>query len=133
MLLGFVKQFYLLNTFISASTSTLKDVESFLEECRKMKHLDHPNVLSLIGVSFDEENNPAMILPFMGNGDVKSYLISQRVSENDVDTFPLVMYNQCSMHYMWVVLNTKHNTSTNLYYFTLQIGCLYLVAQINGS
>ena len=57
-----------------------------------MKNLDHPNVLSLIGVSFDEDDNPAMILPFMSNGDVKAYLLSQRVSEEDVDTFPPVMF-----------------------------------------
>ena len=73
-----------------ASTSTLKDVQCFLEECCKMRDLNHPNVLSLVGVSFDEENNPAMILPFMSNGDVKTYLISQRVSENNADTFPPV-------------------------------------------
>ena len=66
-----------------------------------MKHLDHPNVLPLIGVSFDKENNPAMILPFMSNGDIKSYLISQRVSDIGVDTFPPVMYIQCRMHYVW--------------------------------
>ena len=57
-----------------------------------MRYFDHPNVLSLIGVSFDKENNPAMILPFMSNGDIKAYLLSQRVSDTDVDTFPPVMY-----------------------------------------
>ena len=57
-----------------------------------MKYFDHPNVLSLIGVSFDKDYNPAMILPFMSNGDVKAYLLSQRVSDIDVDTFPPVMY-----------------------------------------
>ena len=58
-----------------------------------MKYFDHSNVLSLIGVSFDSENNPAMILPFMSNGDVKAYLLSQRVSDIDVDTFPPVISN----------------------------------------
>ena len=55
-----------------------------------MKYFDHPNVLSLIGVSFDKYSNPAMVLPFMSNGDVKDYLLSRRVSEIDVDTFPPV-------------------------------------------
>ena len=77
-----------------ASNSTVKDVESFLEECSKMKHFNHPNVLPLIGVSIDKENNPGMVLPFMSKGDVKAYLISQRVSDTDVDTFPPVM---CSL------------------------------------
>lgn len=78
--------------FLLALTSTLKDVQYFLEECCKMRDLDHPNVLSLVGVSFDEDNNPAMVLPFMSNGDVKTYLISQRVAENDTNTFPPVMF-----------------------------------------
>ena len=77
-----------------ASSSTHKDVENFLEECSKMKHFNHPNVLPLIGVSFDKENNPAMVLPFMNNGDVKAYLLSQRVSDTNVDTFPPVI---CSL------------------------------------
>ena len=77
-----------------ASNSTLKDVENFLEECSKMKNFNHPNVLPLIGVSFDKESNPAMVLPFVNNGDVKAYLLSQRVSDTDVDTFPPVM---CSL------------------------------------
>ena len=55
-----------------------------------MKLLDHPNVLPLIGVSVDSENFPAMVLPYMVNGDVKSYLFSQRDSEIDVDTLPEV-------------------------------------------
>ena len=59
-----------------------------------MKHFNHPNVLPLIGVSFDKENNPAMVLPFMNNGDVKAYLLSHRVSDTDVDTFPPV---KCSL------------------------------------
>ena len=80
-----------------ASTCTLKDLESFLEECSRMQHFSHPNVLSLIGVSFDKDDNPAMVLPYISNGDVKAYLLSQRVSENDVDTFPPVM---CSSVYM---------------------------------
>ena len=55
-----------------------------------MKILDHPNVLPLIGVSIDSDSIPAMVLPFMANGDLKDYLLSKRVSEDDVDTFPPV-------------------------------------------
>ncbi|XP_065910799.1 tyrosine-protein kinase receptor TYRO3-like isoform X2 [Dysidea avara] len=66
----------------------LDDVKSFLNECCRMKILDHPNVLPLIGVSIDSDSIPAMVLPFMANGDLKDYLLSKRVSEDDVDTFP---------------------------------------------
>ncbi|XP_065910796.1 tyrosine-protein kinase receptor TYRO3-like isoform X2 [Dysidea avara] len=73
---------------LKASTA-INEVEAFLEECCKMKLLDHPNVLPLIGVSIDSEYIPAMVLPYMVNGDVKSYLLSERNSETDVDTFPV--------------------------------------------
>ena len=85
-----------------ASNSTLKDIENFLEECSKMKHFSHPNVVPLIGVSFDKENNPAMVLPFMNNGDVKAYLLSQRVSDTDVDTFPPVMHS-LFLHMLYII------------------------------
>ncbi|XP_065910255.1 uncharacterized protein [Dysidea avara] len=66
----------------------LNDLKLFLNECCRMKILDHPNVVPLIGVSIDSDSIPAMVLPFMANGDVKDYLLSKRVSEDDVDTFP---------------------------------------------
>ena len=39
-----------------------------------MKEFQHENVLTLIGVCFDNEGLPIVILPFMSNGDVLSYL-----------------------------------------------------------
>ena len=39
-----------------------------------MKTFDHPNVLGLIGLTFDLEGQPLIVLPFMGNGDLKCYL-----------------------------------------------------------
>ena len=92
-----VQTFLIMSVIFLASTCTLKDLESFLEECSRMQHFSHPNVLPLIGVSFDKDDNPAMVLPYISNGDVKAYLLSQRVSENDVDTFPPVT---CSSVYM---------------------------------
>lgn len=58
-----------------------------------MKQFSHPNVLSLIGVSIDNENIPAMILPYMKNGDVKAYLLASRGSQPDVNTYPPVRTN----------------------------------------
>ena len=71
----------------------MRQIESFLDECCKMKQFSHPNVLSLIGVSIDDENIPAMILPYMKNGDVKSYLLASRASQPDVNTYPPVRNN----------------------------------------
>ena len=39
-----------------------------------MKEFKHENVLTLIGVYFEKEGLPMVILPFMSNGDVLSYL-----------------------------------------------------------
>ena len=50
-----------------------------MEECDIAKNFDHPNVLSLLGISFTpEENKPLMVMPYMHYGDVKSYLKSKR-------------------------------------------------------
>jgi len=38
-----------------------------------MKDFNHINVLTLIGISF-ENSQPIIILPFMENGDLESYL-----------------------------------------------------------
>ena len=40
-----------------------------------MKHCDHPNVLSVLGVSLDTDHEgglPFIVLPFMANGDLKA-------------------------------------------------------------
>ena len=50
-------------------------VEEFLQESVIMRQLDHPNVLSLFGVSV-HNNKPCVILPLMVNGDLRNYLRS---------------------------------------------------------
>lgn len=50
------------------------DISSFLKEGIMMKDFDHPNVLALIGVCITRENQPLVILPFMANGDLLSYV-----------------------------------------------------------
>ena len=39
-----------------------------------MKNFGHINVLTLIGVSFEENGSPLVVLPFMRNGDLLSYV-----------------------------------------------------------
>ena len=56
------------------------------------KIFDHPNVLSLIGVSIiPEENTPLMIMPYMNHGDVRSFLKSKRGNKITIDDFPKVI------------------------------------------
>ena len=47
--------------------------ETFLQEVIIMRQFNHPNVLSLIGVSV-HDNKPCVLLPLMTNKDVKSFL-----------------------------------------------------------
>ena len=60
-----------------------------------MLGFDHPNVLRLLGVCFDTDNNmPLIVLPFMANGDLRSYLMNLRdpsVSIATLADFPKVI------------------------------------------
>ena len=47
---------------------------AFLDEAMIMKDFDHPNVLSLVGISVAPGEFPLVILPYMANGDLLSYI-----------------------------------------------------------
>lgn len=49
-------------------------MSAFLQEATLMREFNHPNVLSLVGIVYDEESIPMVILPFMEHGDVKSLI-----------------------------------------------------------
>ena len=76
--------------------SICKDLTSytakeFVAECNIANKFDHPNVLSLIGVSIvPKDDIPLMIMPYMHHGDVKSYLQSQRGDSVDTEKLPKV-------------------------------------------
>ena len=57
-----------------------------MSESIKMKHFDHPNVISLIGVCIDAGPAPYIIMPFMGNGSLLSYLKKHRTELVPPDT-----------------------------------------------
>ena len=52
-------------------------IEQFLEEIVIMKQFNHPNVLSLIGISV-HNNKPCALLPYMPNRDMKTFLQRNR-------------------------------------------------------
>ncbi|KAF8374437.1 hypothetical protein PRIPAC_80866 [Pristionchus pacificus] len=60
---------------LKADTShDLDCVEKLMEEASVMMGLDHPNVLSLLGVVISNNGSPWMVLPFMDQGDLRSYI-----------------------------------------------------------
>ena len=68
-----------------------RNVEDFISECILMKDFDHPNILGLVGISFSDNSGiPLIVLPFMSNGDLKSFLHSKRDFKRDstISDFP---------------------------------------------
>ena len=57
-------------------------IEDFLHEASIMRQFDHPNVLSIYGVSLHNDK-PCVLLPLMPNGDLQKYLKDHNsVSQN---------------------------------------------------
>ena len=55
-------------------------VRELMKECSKMYKFDHPNVLTLKGVCLDGGPAPFIIMPFMANGSLITYLHKKRDS-----------------------------------------------------
>ena len=55
-----------------------EEISKIMEESIKMSHFNHSNVISLIGVCIDAGPAPYIIMPFMGNGSLLSYLKKHR-------------------------------------------------------
>ena len=53
-------------------------ITDLLKECAKMNKFDHPNVLKLSGVCLDGGPAPYIIMPFMTNGSLLTYLREER-------------------------------------------------------
>ena len=53
-------------------------MDSLVQEFLQMKQFEHPNVMGLIGVCLDAGPAPYIVLPFMANGNLLSYLKKRR-------------------------------------------------------
>ncbi len=53
-------------------------MKDLLRECARMQKFEHPNVLKLSGVCLDGGPAPYVIMPFMANGSLLSYLKEER-------------------------------------------------------
>ena len=65
-------------TFVGENLTT-ESVEAFLKEGMIMKDFIHTNVLSLIGVTIDNHGVPAILLPYMHHGSLKTYIKNPNV------------------------------------------------------
>ena len=53
-------------------------MKDLLQECARMHTFDHPNILKLSGVCLDGGPAPYIVMPFMVNGSLVSYLKKER-------------------------------------------------------
>ena len=78
-----------------ADTYSRDQLDVFLAESLIMKDFHHPHILGLLGVCFDApDGSPYIVLPFMANGPVKTYLKERRAHVLDVNSFPQVLHIQ---------------------------------------
>ena len=100
-----------MRSFIAISSllcSGFLDPSDVLKECLKMKAFIHPHVMGILGICLADQA-PYIVMPFMANGSLHSYLRKHRadllISEDeDVD---LVLYD----HF----LNTPRHRTVNWY------------------
>ena len=79
-----------------------------------MHTFDHPNVLKLTGVCLDGGPAPYIIMPFMTNGSLLSYLKKERehvLIEPESAACHDVVSEQCSLH--WCTLNIQNINYTD--------------------
>lgn len=60
--------------FLLGTSGYVGTNRAFLEEGLMMKDFKHKNVLTLLGVSFDPTGLPMVVIPFMKNGDLLTYI-----------------------------------------------------------
>ena len=54
------------------------EIKTLIQESFKMMYFKHPNVLGLVGVCIDTGEAPYIVMPFMANGSLLSYLKKER-------------------------------------------------------
>ena len=74
--------------------NSVENLKSVLHESVIMKKFNHSNVLPIFGVCLEnslENGLPYIVLPFMANGDLKSYLKELRRKSGVVNQLPEVL------------------------------------------
>ena len=60
--------------FCSKGFFNPQHIEDLLKESKRMFHLNHPNVQPMIGVCIDGGPIPFVVMPYMQNGSLLSFL-----------------------------------------------------------
>ena len=85
----------------------------------KMQGLDHPNVMTLLGICVNVNSVPCIIMPYMANGSLLSYIRGQKETLvlPEVADKTQVCYNNTCKRYVCMFL------------YTGQLCCLFCVFQ----
>lgn len=80
------------------------EIDEIMEESLKMKHFDHQNILSLIGVCIEARPAPYIVMPYMPNGSLLEFLRKERVNlllkdSTDLEDYVVSTMNACTIQY----------------------------------
>jgi len=78
------------------TATSLDGMKDLVAETAIMKGFHHPNVLPLLGVCVDHDDDDdvlKIVIPFMANGDLRTFLKESRVSPNNAQEYPKVHTN----------------------------------------
>ena len=65
-----------------------RELKAFIEESALMCSFDHPHVMGTVGICLDTLQSPYLLLPYMANGDLRTFLRNKR--ETAKSTYPEV-------------------------------------------
>ncbi|EGZ27003.1 hypothetical protein PHYSODRAFT_477685 [Phytophthora sojae] len=69
---------------LPATRNSLKHVDDFLAEAKMTAVMDHPHVVSFIGVAWDSLSDVCVVLEFMDGGDLRTLLNKYETSKHPV-------------------------------------------------
>ena len=77
-------------------------IEKIMEESVKMRQFNHPHVMNLIGVCLNAGPAPYIVMPYMANGSLLSYVKRERSilvlkEDADEDTVSYSLPLHCSI------------------------------------
>lgn len=82
-----------------------EDLENFLTEGMLMLDFQHKNVMTLIGVVYENGGRPLVVLPYMDNGDLCTLIRKEDVVGQ------LFRFDKCSVTYN----DCSYSSITNLH------------------